>query len=160
MLTAYDDRVAALVRAGVPRHKAEASARAEFGSPETPATTARDATIAEKREQHEIVKRLRAFGFRVWSTSQPRRAKVTPGLPDLIALHERAPICLFWEVKRQVGGRFSAEQFDFARLAAQSGAHHGAGDRYALEAQLEALGLAVRTAGGLEPVHYTQPTVP
>ena len=152
MLTPFDDLVDALVRTGVPRHKAEASARAEFESPETPATTARDAAIAEKQEQHEIVKRLRAFGFRVWSTSQPRRAKVTPGLPDLIALHERAPICLFWEVKRQVGGRFSAEQLDFARLAQQSGAHHGAGDRYHLEEQLVALGLAVRTPAGLEPI--------
>lgn len=42
---------------------------------------------SEKQIQAGIVKTLRMLGASVWDTSQPHRAKITPGLPDLLVFH-------------------------------------------------------------------------
>lgn len=41
----------------------------------------------EKAVQADVTRLLRALGYHVTDTSQPHAAKVTPGLPDLLAMH-------------------------------------------------------------------------
>jgi hypothetical protein len=114
----------------------------------------RDASIDEKTEQLEVRKRFVVCGFRVYNLSQPRASKQSAGLPDLWLMHERLPIALWWESKRQVGGKFSSEQLDFARLAKQAGIGYGSGDRYDAERYLVSIGRAELVNGVLEPIPY------
>ena len=136
--------VEALVSVGVPREKAERQAAAKYG----PALVARDARVLEKEEQAEIVRRFRAFGFKVYNLSQPRATKQTPGLPDNYCVHTRLPIAFFWECKRQVGGQLSPAQIDFRDECRRCCVGYGTGDRYAAEEHLILLGLAVRLPDG------------
>lgn len=53
----------------------------------------------EKEIEAEIIKNLRDLRFQVTKTSQPRPSKVTLGIPDLYASHERWQIRLWIEVK-------------------------------------------------------------
>src|SRR5205823_175278 len=110
-----------------------------------------DAAALEKAEQAEIVKLFRAFGFTVYVTSQYRPAKVSAGIPDLIAMHQRRGVFLFWETKRSSSGRFSAEQQTFDRLCDACGIPYGAGDHLAAVEYLIARGIAVRIGESLEP---------
>jgi hypothetical protein len=64
----------------------------------------------EKQVQAGVVKALRMLGAAVWDTSQPHRAKITPGLPDLLVFHRGRFI--FAEVKRP-GGRLTPAQRTF-----------------------------------------------
>ena len=149
MLTEFDSLVEALVRTGVPRAKAEASARAKLGtSSEAPATPTRDERVLEKAEQAEVVKRFRAFGFKVYNLSQARATKQTPGLADLWCAHTRHPIAFWWETKRQVGGEHSPAQIDFRAECYRCCVGYGTGDRYAADEHLILLGLAIRLADG------------
>jgi hypothetical protein len=76
-----------------------------------PVVSPRDASIAEKAEQSEIVKRFKGIGgFAVYNLSQSRASKQTPGLPDLWCMHTRYAFAFWWESKRQVGGEFSDAQ--------------------------------------------------
>lgn len=141
--------ILALVNAGVPRERAEFRATQEFG----PVPDSRDPAIDEKREQAEVVKRFRAFGFHVYTLSQPRATKQTPGLPDLWCAHNTQPIAFWWETKRQVGGELSSVQVEFQAECHRCGVGHGVGDRYAADDHLILLGLAERLPdGSLYPV--------
>jgi hypothetical protein len=145
----YDEMVSALLRSGVTtKARAEELARRKLG---ITLTDERDAKALEKEEQSEVAKQARAFGFKVDSTSQYRPAKVSGGFPDLWLVHTRLPIALWWEVKRQVGGRFSAEQLDFAADCQRCGVGYGSGDRHAFAEKLIELGLAYRDGDRLEP---------
>jgi len=53
----------------------------------------------EKRVQWQIIRALQALGCDVTSTSQPQRAMMTPGIPDLYIRHPRWGIRLWVEVK-------------------------------------------------------------
>lgn len=57
-----------------------------------------------------ITKALRTCGAQVWDTSQPHRAMITPGVPDLLVF--LGPRFTFAEVKRP-GGALSAGQRQF-----------------------------------------------
>lgn len=57
----------------------------------------------EKRLQWEIRRALETMGFDVTSTSQPQRAMMTAGIPDLYARHPRWRIRLWIEVKTPRG---------------------------------------------------------
>ncbi len=152
----YDQILNGLLHQGVPRKAAEARAREEAARflPEEPdpAQLRRD-MILEKEEQRQVTNRFRAFGFKVRNLSQPRASKQSPGFPDLWVVHETKPIAFWWETKRQVGGRHSDAQLEFADDCCRCGVDYGTGDRYAAEEKLMELGLCWRTpAGVLEPV--------
>src|SRR5690606_21130381 len=57
----------------------------------------------EKRLQLEIRRALETLGFDVTSTSQPQRAMMTAGIPDLYARHPRWKLRLWIEVKTPKG---------------------------------------------------------
>lgn len=88
------------------------------------------ADIGEKREQSVIVKMARVIGIHVYSTSQARAAKVSPGIPDLILAHRDRGFFGFWETKRQVGGQLSTAQCEFRDECFAGRVPWGSGDRY------------------------------
>lgn len=150
-ITPYEELVASLVLRQVPRHMAEAAARKELGLSTTPEISARDASILEKAEQLEIRKRFVVCGFEVRNTSQSRASKIAPGLPDSIITHRELPIFLFWESKRQVGGRYSPAQLDFQADCERCGITWRGGDRYDAERYLVEIGRAEIVQGVFEP---------
>lgn len=153
----YDAILNGLLAAGWPRTVAERRAREE--APATAPNNQRDARVLEKAEQHEVMKLFRAYGFVIYSLSQPRATKQSPGLPDLWCVHTRRPIAYWWETKRQVGGEHSPAQLEFRAHCLRCGVGYGTGDRYAAAEHLIALGLASRVGGTLEPVRNA-PTTP
>jgi hypothetical protein len=110
-----------------------------------------DADRLERAEQHEVVKVFRAFGLRVYSLSQARASKQTPGLGDLFVILPGR--CAFWwETKRPKGGQVSAAQQEFHDLCNAAGAPHHFGGRREAEDLVMTFGLAYRSAlGTLEP---------
>lgn len=109
----------------------------------------------EKAEQQECWKVFRAFGGRVYSLSQARAAKQTPGLGDGFVVFGGL-VSFWWETKRQVGGRVSSAQQTFHELCngTGEGSRHHMGGRREAEALVISLGLAYRdeASGALEPV--------
>jgi hypothetical protein len=108
----------------------------------------------EKAEQLEVQKVFRAFGGRVYSLSQARASKQTPGLGDLFVVFPE--LVSFWfETKRQKGGRVSEAQQEFHDLCNRTitGSRHYIGGRREAEDLVIALEIAYRdTNGALEPV--------
>jgi hypothetical protein len=153
-LLTFDAMVQSLRAQGVPLALAETTARRELRLPAPDPAAQRDANVLEKAEQAEVTKTYRAFGFDVYSTSQYRAAKVTPGIPDLWCVHRERPIAFWWETKRQVGGRLSPAQLLFQESCQRCDVGYGTGDRHAAAEHLVALGLAFMTAiRTLEPIH-------
>lgn len=72
----------------------------------------------EKQIQTATKKVLALHGVRVWDTSQPFRAAITPGLPDLICICPRRGL-FFVECKTE-GGKLTAAQEEFAALCKQA----------------------------------------
>jgi hypothetical protein len=150
----FDAMVQSLRAQGVPLALAETTARRELGIAVPDPAAQRDANVLEKAEQLVVTKTFRAFGFDVYSTSQYRPAKVTPGIPDLWCVHRERPIAFWWETKRQVGGRLSSAQLLFQESCQRCDVGYGTGDRHAAADHLVALGLAFMTAiHTLEPIH-------
>lgn len=149
--TGFDRLVAQLTALGFSRERAEASVRAKWGISAPDPDAERDERVLEKAEQAEIVKLFRAFGCKVRTLSQPRATKQTPGFPDLYVVHRGICRAWWWESKRQVGGRFSKAQLEFAQDCVVCCVHYGHGDRYAAQQYLIALGLAEQIGGVLEP---------
>lgn len=153
MTTPYEAMVSELVAMRIPREKAEAAARKQLGvTPAPDPELLRDASILEKKEQTEIRNRFIVCGFKVYNLSQSRAAKQTPGLPDLWLTHRTLAIGMWWESKRQVGGRFSTEQLDFQAECKRCGVGYGAGDRYDAERYLISIGRAEFIGGAFEPI--------
>ena len=107
----------------------------------------------EKAEQLECWKVFRAFGGRVYSLSQARASKQTPGLGDDFVVFP-GRVSFWWESKRQKGGRISPAQQEFHELCAGAeGSKHHIGGRREAEEHVIALGIATRGEdGGLYPV--------
>lgn len=76
-------------------------------------------TPSEKQVQADVNDLLGKIGCRVWDTSQPMRALITPGLPDLLVFHPKRGL-LFVECKAP-GGKQSEAQEDFQRLCSRAG---------------------------------------
>lgn len=116
----------------------------------------KDENALESAEQREIVKLAGAYGFRVWNLSQYRPSKVARGFADLFLTHKRLPIALFWETKRQSGGKRSTPQVEFGDDCTRCQMGYGFGDRYAFVEKLIDLEIAVRGSGayGIEPVRH------
>jgi hypothetical protein len=108
----------------------------------------------ERIEQLECWKVFRAFGGRVYSLSQARASKQTPGLGDGFVVFPG--LCSFWwETKRQKGGVVSPAQQEFHELCnGAEGSKHYIGGRREAEELVIALGRATRdeATGGLDPV--------
>jgi hypothetical protein len=113
-----------------------------------------DARILERKEQAEIAKMARAYGFKVRNLSQYRPSKVSTGIADLILIHEARGIGLWWETKRQVGGEQSADQAEFEADCRLVGWTYRMGHRFDFARYLLNLGLAEPGAGtcGIVPV--------
>jgi hypothetical protein len=69
----------------------------------------------EKAEQQKCREVWLAFGGRVYSLSQARAAKQTPGLGDQFVVFPEL-VSFWWETKRQIGGRVSDAQQEFHEL--------------------------------------------
>jgi hypothetical protein len=74
----------------------------------------------EKEIQSECVRIYRAHGCIVYETSQKRRAKVSPGIPDLMVFHAAKEAFWFHEVKTPRGS-LSPAQEDFRDRCAETG---------------------------------------
>jgi hypothetical protein len=76
----------------------------------------------EKSIQAEIKRDLRNLGCHVTDFSQPRATKQTPGIPDLLIMHEKWRIALWVEVKRP-GQKLTAHQRDWHGVASRCNVH-------------------------------------
>lgn len=75
----------------------------------------------EKVVQRSVKNVLRDLSFKVWDTSQPFRAAITPGLPDLIAIgHGRI---LYIECKSEMG-RLTRAQRMFRDAVKENGGEY------------------------------------
>lgn len=102
----------------------------------------------ETRVQSDVVKLFRVLGCDVYSLSQARASKQTPGLPDLWVVCRRAGLAWWWETKRTSSGRHSVEQLEFAERCVITETPYGTGDRRAAEDYMIGLGLAERVTDG------------
>lgn len=106
----------------------------------------------EREIQVDVVKLYKAFGCQVWSHSELRRAKVTPGYPDLTVLHPRRRLTWYHETKTP-SGTLEPAQLEFGSVAAESGVTVIVGGVAAAEEFLISCSIAERApAGGLEPL--------
>jgi hypothetical protein len=114
-----------------------------------------DPSILEKREQTEIYKLFRAYGFHVRNLSQARASKQAPGLGDAWVVHRERPIAFWWESKRQVGGKLSPAQVEMRDDCARCRVAYHHGDRHDAARLLVQLGLARPGDGpcGIVPFH-------
>lgn len=69
----------------------------------------------EKSVQHAVKQLYCQCNCVYYDTSQPFRAKITPGMPDLLVFHAQKQEMWFHEVK-PLGGRQSKEQSGFEHL--------------------------------------------
>ena len=73
--------------------------------------------VLEKDVQREGMLLLQSLGAFVLRTNQPRQSRVSPGLPDVIALLPRRKGVLFWEAKGPKGKQSDAQILVQARCA-------------------------------------------
>jgi hypothetical protein len=139
----YDATVESLLRANVPRDKAIARARELHPdvAAQLDAQVVRKANVLEKHEQLRIKQMAIVVGLKVYSLSQARASKQTPGLPDLWMADPTRCLAFWWESKRQVGGTRSDAQLTFASECEASGIPYGFGDRYDFAGWLTARGI-------------------
>jgi hypothetical protein len=152
-LSEFDDLVAQLVGFGYSRPEAEKAVREQHPHLAPKIDVDRD-NVLEKQEQHEIVKLLRGFNFHVYTLSQARASKQTPGLPDI--WFARESVAGWFEVKRSEGGRLSSAQEEFRDECQRAGVLHVVGDRSHAQQLLVDLGLAIRIENRIEPAHLYQ----
>jgi len=110
----------------------------------------------EKSEQAEVIKLYRAYGCHVYSLSQARATKQTPGLPDLYVF--RPPHAWWHETKRPVSGNPSPAQKVFSDECLASFVNHTMGGLAAARATLVRIGAArwvLDPRGDIEPT-YTE----
>lgn len=91
----------------------------------------------EAREQRLGIRLLQLHGYQTWRIGQ-RNATGTqdPGVPDVCALHPKYGL-LWWEAKREIGGRQSAAQQRFELACWAAGVSYVCGNLEALERALE-----------------------
>lgn len=124
--------------------------RSATGVPPDPAAARRElvrANISEKQEQAFVIKLFRGFGCTVYSLSQARASKQTPGLPDLWVVHRAAKLAFWFETKRSSGGKVSPAQLEFAHDCYATGIAHYIGDRRVAVDILVDAGLAIPGEG-------------
>jgi hypothetical protein len=132
--------------------------RRDAGLPlhETPAEVAEriqeDDDRLEREIQIDVVKLYKALGCQVWSHSELRKTKQTPGYPDLTVLHPRRRLSWYHETKTPTG-TLEPAQLVFRSTAAESGLTVIVGGVVAAEEFLISCGIAERApSGSLEPL--------
>lgn len=109
----------------------------------------------EKHIQNEIIKLYKAFGCVVYSLSQARASKQSPGLPDICCFYEGPDFTTsfsFWHEVKTPGGKSSEAQLEFQIRCKRTGVDYVLGGVLAAEAYLIKMGLAERINGTLEPI--------
>jgi hypothetical protein len=114
---------------------------------ETPAELdtriAEDDQRLEKQIQADVVKAYRAHGCIVYSLSQPRATKQTPGIGDLYVLwpemHFEGP-ATWWHETKTPTGRASPDQVEFREYCDRCGEGYVIGGLAAAEAKLREIG--------------------
>ena len=96
--------------------------------------------ILERDVQREGMLLLQSLGAFCLRTNQHRQSRVSPGLPDVIALLPRRKGVLFWEAKGPKGKQSDAQILVEARCA-QAGVGYVCGGLQELRAALELAGL-------------------
>ncbi len=69
----------------------------------------------EKSVQGDVVNLYKGVGCKVWDTSQPFRAAITRGLPDLVVFLSRKQT-MWWHETKAEDGKQSEEQAGFENL--------------------------------------------
>ena len=98
--------------------------------------------------QKQIIELLTSVGAYVLRTSQSRASRVTPGLPDLIALLPRRKGILLIEVKSAHGKQSDAQIICESR-AQQAGVPYVCGGLQEVRAALSSLGVLLPVDGRL-----------
>lgn len=93
--------------------------------------------LSERAVQSSITKLFRQMSVPYYDTSQPFRALITPGVPDLIVFHPRHGLA-FIEVK-SVSGRQSKAQQRFQQQCEAAGIRYVLGGVEAVAAWLNAV---------------------
>lgn len=156
----FESAVRELVGMGFDRAVAEAQVRGQMRIDAPPAASlSLGASADEKREQAEVVKLFRAYGGKVYSLSQARASKQTPGLPDLWVVFNGIRRAFWFETKRQVGGRLSDAQREFGIECTTAGVSWYVGDRRTAAEILIDCDLARPGNGpcGIVPIHEPRP---
>ncbi len=96
--------------------------------------------LREVDVQKQGTELLQSLGAFVLRTNQPRQSRVSPGLPDVIALLPRRKGVLFWEAKGPKGKQSDAQILVEARCA-QAGVGYVCGGLAELESALRLAGL-------------------
>jgi hypothetical protein len=113
----------------------------------------RVANKLEKQCQKEVSDLFTGFGGTVVTFSQPRATMQTEGIPDLKIFFRGRGVGLWWETKREIGGRLSSTQGDFAGWARECGELWGSGSAIEARAWLVAMRWAEwGPTGVLEPI--------
>lgn len=94
----------------------------------------------ERDIRKRCVARMRKLGCDVYSTSDRRASRNTPGLPDLYVVPPRGKPAFWWESKGD-GGKPSPEQLAFREKNAKAGVEVIIGGEAQLNAHLLKLGL-------------------
>src|SRR4051812_25864163 len=99
----FDEIVLGMIAQGVPKERAEASARRELGMTGRIAGDRPDDGALEDEHVEAGDKLVRALGGHVVRNSQKRASKVTPGVPDRIYFFPAHRRAFWWEAKRDGG---------------------------------------------------------
>lgn len=98
----------------------------------------------EKQIQADVVKLYRAHGCVVFSLSQPRATKQTPGIGDLFVFwangHEDCVGRAWWHETKTPSGTARPDQREFRRLCDQCDVAYVMGGRVAAESKLREIG--------------------
>ena len=105
--------------------------------------TRRGARAPEKAVQAAVKGLYVRFGCSVYDTSQPFRALITPGVPDLMVFSAKARAFWFHEVKA-ADGKPSEDQLVFLGRCQLAGIGHVLGGVDAAREKLAALGLIAK----------------
>lgn len=111
----------------------------------------RDQRKLEKEIQSVVVKTYRAFGFKVYTTSQPKRSMMSPGIADVYATHPRRRVTV-WHETKTINGHLSPDQVVFREDCLAANQLHTYGGVSAAEEMLETLGIASRVGVCLESI--------
>ena len=104
----------------------------------------------EREIRAEGVKLLRALGCRVYTFSEPRPARVTPGVPDMYAFLPQGRGVFWWEAKAK-GGIISDGQAEFERRCLACGQPYVRGGLVELRHFLAGLGIVDAALSGQHP---------
>lgn len=166
----YEERVRAYIRAGLSAVRADLHARADLGLPgANPAPSpngqgalalgdahALDQDALEAEELAEGDKWVRALRGVIYSFSQPRASKQTPGIADRLYCFPHIRIAFWWEAKSSTG-RQRPDQKNFQRDVEACGQAYVLGTSEVLKQFLVLLHLATMNPdGSLEPIRQPE----